>query len=375
MKTWSKTRIVSCPFAALWLLAGAAILPAGARAATFCVDTVAELQAALDDASSNNQNDTILVVRGEYSSPSSYRGVFYYYSNQANSLTIEGDWGLQGEDCTRLWTPSPAQTTITGEGTVPALNLQLGDTAGPLTVKYLTFAHGYSDISSTSGGLTISVGSPGAASLYIHNNMFLLNQSSGFGGGLKAGTSGRLEVINNLFAYNSTGSGHGAASLVGNAVGLPLSPGVEIYNNTVAYNTHTGVGDGGLRIGGNGTGCRIDNNIFWGNEGIDLDIDNSNCSLWNNDIEDMEGTPSANQNAMSVSPMWAGLFQFRLAPSSPLVDQGVVRVGNYSMPDYDLDGFPRLGQPPVDIGAYERQTLFDDGFESGNTNAWSSATP
>ena len=134
--------------------------------------------------------------------------------------------------------------------------------------------------------------------------------------------------------------------------------------------------NGGLRIGGLASSCYVDNNIFWANEGADIDIDNSNCTLLRNDIEDMSGTPAWNQGAMNVHPEWAGLLQFRLADTSPLVNQGLVRFGNYSMPDYDLDGLPRFSSnSPVDIGAYEVQYLFYDDFEDGTTDAWSFVHP
>ena len=142
----------------------------------------------------------------------------------------------------------------------------------------------------------------------------------------------------------------------------------------MAYNNSLGAGLGGMAVFGTASVCYIDNNIFWFNEGTDLYLINSNCTLLNNDIEDFSGAPAWNQGAMSVYPEWRDplLNQFQLKTTSPLVNKGLVRITNHSMPPYDLDGLPRFSwDSPVDIGAYEVQFFFYDGFESGDTSGWS----
>ena len=213
--------------------------------------------------------------------------------------------------------------------------------------------------------------------MLVESNIFYNNQTAGYGGGLNVNTNSRVRVINNLFASNGAGTSDGAAHLTGNGSGT-LDPGVEIYNNTVAYNYHTGTGDGGLRIAGSAPVCYVDNNIFWGNEGADVNVVNSSCTLLTNDIEDLSGSPTWNQGAMAVLPGWIDPFmnQYQLKSTSPLVNKGLVRITNNSMPAYDLDGLPRFSSDsPVDIGAYEVQFLFYDGFDNGNTDGWSVVNP
>lgn len=351
------------------------ISPAGA--ATFCVQTDQGFQNALNEAEINGQDDTILLVRGTYSSPSSPEGRFYFGSSEPYSLTIEGDWDVSSGICIRLWTPSAANTIIDGGGIKAGLILQsLSDEPITVSVKYLNFDDGHHFGSGQyAGGLTVHSGDHG--SVRVESNIFYNNQTETFGGGLNAATGGRLRVINNLFAANGAAVAYGAAYLTGNASGV-LNAGVEIYNNTVVYNYHSGTGDGGLRIGGIASICYVDNNIFWGNEEADLIIDNPDCTLFTNDIADLSGTPALNQGAMSVVPEFRDslLGQYQLRTTSPLVNKGIVRFSNYSMPLYDLDGLPRFSwDSRADIGAYEVQFLFYDGFEDGSANAWSEVTP
>lgn len=73
---------------------------------------------------------------------------------------------------------------------------------------------------------------------------------------------------------------------------------------------------------------------------------------------------------MNVDPGYVGDLNLRLAPGSPLVDAGIERYG-VTIPVNDMDGLPRVVGPAIDIGAFERQTLFDDGFENGSSSYWS----
>ena len=63
---------------------------------------------------------------------------------------------------------------------------------------------------------------------------------------------------------------------------------------------------------------------------------------------------------------------FHLAPGSDAIDAGEPRA---DVPA-DLDGIPRPQGAGWDAGAYEAlELIFRDGFESGDTSAWSASTP
>ena len=75
----------------------------------------------------------------------------------------------------------------------------------------------------------------------------------------------------------------------------------------------------------------------------------------------------------AINPL-TGLPHFdpwwRLQGNSDAIDAGV----NSGVAD-DIDGDPRPWGAAFDIGADEYGPLFADGFESGNTAAWSSSVP
>ena len=67
-----------------------------------------------------------------------------------------------------------------------------------------------------------------------------------------------------------------------------------------------------------------------------------------------------------------GHADFHLLDDSPAIDQGSPDLA----PSFDFDGNPRPQGLGFDIGAFELGgPLFADGFESGDTSAWSAAVP
>ena len=91
-------------------------------------------------------------------------------------------------------------------------------------------------------------------------------------------------------------------------------------------------------------------------------------------VHDCEGDPCPPGSTVCADPDLRNpsldTFDGHLLPSSPAVDAGEPAAA----PAVDHDGRPR--DPLPDIGAYELVDLvFADGFESGNTSAWSQATP
>jgi hypothetical protein len=103
----------------------------------------------------------------------------------------------------------------------------------------------------------------------------------------------------------------------------------------------------------------------------ELRVDNS--IVWQNGVELVTaGTPSVDPdtNLIGVDPMFEApsLGGFRLHPLSPAIGVGdPARSGG----PYDLGHRPRVVGAAPDAGAFEHGGLFGDGFESGDTGAWS----
>jgi hypothetical protein len=88
------------------------------------------------------------------------------------------------------------------------------------------------------------------------------------------------------------------------------------------------------------------------------------ADLFNNDLQAVLGNPGTQVGNLSVDPAFvdAANGDFRLAAVSALIDAGTdMPLGGVA--PADLDGSARAAGTHVDIGAYEFERIFRDGFE------------
>ena len=219
------------------------------------------------------------------------------------------------------------------------------------------------DLTSNEGRITVS-----------HN--IVINNSGGYGGGGTIETStGRIDVINNIFAKNrSTAEGNGR----GGGLLINLNAGeTYIINNTIAKNSSSAYG-GGLHIKAfdNHGRILIYNNISFFNtadrNGDDIYIETEKNDtekyeptiyIENNDyhyvyIENETAITNAGKlhesNNLAQDPLFvdAENGDYHLQNTSPVIDKGA-SAPVLPVPDYDIDGEPRLQGDKVDIGADE----------------------
>jgi hypothetical protein len=343
------------PIPCTWLLVAALAMISSsntARAALFCADSAAGIQFALTASEDNGQDDQIDIVSG------SYTGGFVFNSSEANTLTIFGGYTAA---CAQL---SAIPAILDGNAASRTLTVIMSSmlTSASLHIERMTFLDG-KDTNGGGGGLLVSMQ---AGDVRLETNRFLLDHSTGFAGALLVDTNGLITLRNNLFYANSAPTMAAGELLTSNSVAY-------VTGNTILDNSASTTGGvGGLYVASNaGTHFWLSNNILWGNSangGFDL-ATNAAVILLNNDIGTMSGVVAdpLSQDNQSVAPDFApcsGLFchNYNLARSSPLVDAGVDNppTGTGSV---DLEGKPRVIGPHVDIGAYEQDVLFRDGFE------------
>ncbi len=336
-----------------WLVA---MVPLGAHAALFCVNSAATLQAALNTAGTNNQADLIEIVAGTYTAPP---GGFFYIPSEANGIDIYGGYT---SGCTQR---TAARTTLDGSGLYQIMRIILNasSTAVNVDIQRITFIDGKA---TNGGGLMVS-----AINGYVNleANRFLLNHADNNARALYIETGGLVVLRSNLFFANDA-SDEGAAML--------LTSNAEAYvvGNTVVGNTATSTLPmthvGGVYFAGDaGTHLQLSNNIFWNNNpsGI-VDFESGTpFTARNNDIGIMAGVPpdALSQDNQSADPqfapcgslLWVG---FNLLRASPLVDAGYDAAPG-GLGAIDLEDKPRIIGPHVDIGAYEEDVLFANGFE------------
>ncbi|MEM1081098.1 MAG: hypothetical protein AAGH65_05905, partial [Pseudomonadota bacterium] len=152
--------------------------------------------------------------------------------------------------------------------------------------------------------------------------------------------------------------------------------GVHVINNTLINNASVGGGDGGLNLAlTNGAQGLVVNNIFWANSGRHLTA----AADQDEELTVLQNTIGAQDliypDNLSIAPVFAGgQGDYGLISSSPLIDVGarpqspsppVPFSEDWSLPDQDLVGKPRILGVTVDIGAVEAiDQFFIDGFES-----------
>lgn len=102
---------------------------------------------------------------------------------------------------------------------------------------------------------------------------------------------------------------------------------------------------------------RLENSIVWGDGVADL-ILNGTVDI-------------AAENLFGIDPQFVnpGANDFELASTSPAVDAGDATL--VSVGALDARHRPRVAGLEADLGALERGSVFGDGFDSGDTGAWS----
>lgn len=208
--------------------------------------------------------------------------------------------------------------------------------------------------------------------LDLRGNNLGLSTGGGFTGLLLSfnnasnGSFDRLRIQDNGSAPSTTqafvlSSGQSNVSfrdalVTGGATGLLAAA----SNDSTLRLDHLTVADNsgiGLLIGQETGGSLVlENSILHGN-GTDIFLDS--------------GAPTiAPENLVGIDPVFANPAggDYTLTAGSPAEDAG--NTGSPFMGLYDLAHGARVVGPETDLGAYERGALFNDGFESGNTSAW-----
>ncbi len=322
-----------------------------------CVDTPAQLQSALTAAAASSADDAIQVVAGVYATTSA--DGFFAELDAPGDLDISGGWYPGCVARVR-----GARSTIDGQGLRPGMVI-LGSfmSVGHLSISHFDFVDGLSN-DAYAGGLTANPYLSANLDVTIDANRFIGNEAvdnvDGGGGGLRAVADGTLVIRNNVFVGNHARNWGGAALL--HCEGLLA----RIVGNTVTGNeasTGGATSASGLRVGGD---CltEVADNILWGNAGLDLALFVEGARLYHNDLADLGGDeqPAARVGDVLVNPQFVSSTNLHLRRTSPLIDAG------YDTPidgltAFDADDGPRVAGPHVDIGAYELDRLFDDGFD------------
>lgn len=324
------------------------VLPA--RAAVLCANSVPSLIAALDNAEANSEDDEIRIVEGTY-----LLGAALTLSiHEAFAVALSGRWnaGCAVQD--------GGSSTLDGQG-MSRILYAFSDAASDLSITDLVFANGHNGAATAGGGLSIETS---GRDVLIERNLFFGNEDLASAGAARIAVSTSDSFVtfrNNVVIGNTAPEASGVA--VNASIGQAY-----VTGNTIVANVATlpGALCGGLCIAG-GSDFTVSNNILWDNDAGDIHIGNTgDALLLHNDIGTMTGQPpsAGSTGNLSVEPGFApGFLNLRLAPDSPLVDAGTPAApGGLGLFDYARAS--RIQGTTVDIGAFETDVIFRDGFEN-----------
>jgi len=336
-------------------LAAALVLISPAVHATeqqFCVTTTSELRAALAAASDGGANEddqvSIELAAGTYSTSDGLGRFFYTNTSATSSLHF---WGGFNADCSHMG--EDASVTVL-DGNHATQVIVLRSTTGYVDVLNLTIQNGETD----QAGAGIAVNDAGATTgdTLLRDLIIRNNHTSRSEGGFRAFARGAhvLYFDNNLIVDNAADGGYGAGEVFGEGQ-------VYVRYDTVSNNTAPGADIGGILCSG-APDCEIANSVFWSNSNTDLYVF-SDAKLYFSDVGALGGNaPSTNDNPVSGDPLFADPLNgnYHLGNGSPLL-----AVSTYldSGSDNDIEGHNLPLTGTTDIGAYV-DTIFNDGFES-----------
>jgi hypothetical protein len=319
-----------------------------ASAALVCVDSVPALQAALDQAAANGEDDTIQIVRGTYAIVGNH---LTFNSAEAHGINIVGGFA---PGCGRRLHDARL-SVLDGGGKTQIFNVT---TSNAFELHFLTLQHGY--IGGSSGGVMAMFGN-GAASSALLANVIVRDSGSGFGiGALIFDVAGTVTLQDDLVTGIVS---PGGAVYVDNATTVA----VHLTNNTIVGNTAMDASAFAMVYVGAGSNVAMDasNNIFRDNGAIpDLDFVNGAMVLVDNDYERIDaGFGAGSAGNVSVDPGFAGSADFHLRPDSPLLGIGTL-VPPGGLTAFDLEGRDRTWNNTIDPGVYERgDRIFADGYD------------
>lgn len=340
----------------------ASLFPASgpAAAAVFCVGASAELEAALATAEVNGVDDDVRLRSGVYPTTSS-AGFRFEPPSPAydDELTISGGWNAV---CDRFG-GGAIHTVLDAHGLGEALRVRMP--AGEMTIRRLTVRDSAGPPPAL--GIAPPQGATGGPDVVIDRVLFTGNFASA---ALTVISHGIVQILGCDFVDNNSSN---AALWLDTCCSSPFAS--FVYNNTIAGNAVFGSGlVGGISVKSSpGTTANLRNNIFWDNEEADVALTSGggtyafHYNIYGDAIGTVGGVDNLQVDPHFVDPV-AG--DHRLLPTSPARDSG--DDGPSNLPPFDLLGVARP-QDLWDRGAYEYvPPIFADGFESGDTSAWSS---
>ncbi len=341
-------------------------------AATFCVGDSTQLVNALNTASSNGQNDSIRIRVGTYPLVNANR--FEVLAENGTSTTVSGGWLSLINSCD-LQTNTPESTVLTASQSLgdQVLRVQSISGNGSVELANLSLKDGRG-LGSNAGCMNIQV-EAGTAQITVDRIVLsgCENSQTLSPGALAVQHLGTnfVTVRNSIIRDNVSQSGPAVSLYQRAATSGNL---IRFFNNTV-FDNHP-VTSGGVvagvqanSISGQG-GIELYNNVIVDN-GLpnqpDVGLVNDGTSAYSTMLSKaISGTPLQSGGTQITSNV-AGLFRAYPSDLRP-TDQSALRDAGSDLNasaagQRDFSNGTRVQGSRIDIGAFEFESLFRNGFE------------
>lgn len=356
-------------------LASAALLLGAAmpvRAAVHCVGDGSELQSALTAAAASAEDDEIRLRAGTFVASQT----FLYLSTNPGWLLMTGGYGTLNANPCGQRSGNAGATVLDGQGQRQALLVSFQPQSTPagfsrFALENMSIVNGMASGFVRGGGVAMFSSSDSFVELWL-DNVIVSGSTGYFGGGADLYSArGLIRVANSLFADNAAPtSAFGHLSALVGATDAGSGHGVIISNSTFVNGTCANQGGRSCGIGlmlSPGIHGDVINSLFWNNAFGDVNIEGGGVANFDySRIGTVTGnvTPTIT-NAVAGDPGFvdAPSGNFRLRNDSAMIDRGFGVPAFYGFRSIDLDGNPRVQSGALDLGAYENQWLFGDGFE------------
>lgn len=339
-------------------------------AANFCVSSATQLEAAIDAARSNYEDDVIKIHIGQYDLPD---GLTYYGQlAETGSLYISGGWLSFPSACATQF-PEAGLTVLNGMGTGLGLAIRVQSPShGIVSIGNLSILDTLSS-SGGAGGLSLNVPTaapqPLSADIYNLRVQHCENHLTA-GCGISARGPAHIRLRNVLVGDTQSDDSNAGGGVL---VRQNASGSLQLQHATIAGNSTLNNGRGGLYVETD-IPVVVENSIFYGNPysgsvaAADCDLVlRSNTTVRHSIVDRLCGTPTPGQlvSVVDIDPGFVGA-DYRFGPGSPALDAGLAVTTIPSIPK-DLAGNDRVQGGLPDLGAYEGAVLPDlmlvDGFE------------